>query len=123
MESKTTGDISNILMEQTSGNLLTVMFGTKSADTVTGSLDGVKSSKDLVSVNTIEDIMRDAVLGGVNGGTPHIFSLNVDGKDVDIIVKRELTADSTDWNMSELADEINRQLDEKIRGRRNCFER
>ena len=29
MESKTTGDISNILMEQTSGNLLTVMFGTK----------------------------------------------------------------------------------------------
>ena len=50
MESKTTGDISNILMEQTSGNLLTVMFGTKSADTVTGSLDGVKSSKDLVSV-------------------------------------------------------------------------
>ena len=114
MESKTTGDISNILMEQTSGNLLTVMFGTKSADTVTGSLDGVKSSKDLVSVNTIEDIMRDAVLGGVNGGTPHIFSLNVDGKDVDIIVKRELTADSTDWNMSELADEINRQLEEKF---------
>ena len=114
MESKTTGDISNILMEQTSGNLLTVMFGTKSADMVTGSLDGVKSSKALVSENTIDQAMKDAVLGGVNGGTPHIFSLNVDGKDVDIIVKRELTADSTDWNMSELADEINRQLEEKF---------
>ena len=112
MESKTTGDISNILMEQTSGNLLTVMFGTKSADTVTGSLDGVKSNKALVSENAIEQVMKDAVLGGVNGGTPHIFSLNVDGKDVDIIVKRELGG--TVWNMKDLAIEINRQLDEKF---------
>ena len=112
MESKTTGDISNILMEQTSGNLLTVMFGTKSADTVTGSLDGVKSNKALVSENAIEQVMKDVVLGGVNGGTPHIFSLNVDGKDVDIIVKRELGG--TVWNMKDLAIEINRQLDEKF---------
>lgn len=114
MESKTTGDISNISLEQTAGNLLTAMFGVKSGDSVTGSLDGVKSSGNLVSAEEINADLRDAVLGGINGGTPHIFSLNVDGKDVDIIVKREVTADSTDWIMNDLVDEINRQLEEEF---------
>lgn len=114
MESKTTGDISNISLEQTAGNLLTAMFGVKSGDSVTGSLDGVKSSGNLVSAEEINADLRDAVLGGINGGTPHIFSLNVDGKDVDIIVKREVTADSTDWTMNDLVEEINRQLEEEF---------
>ena len=56
MESKTTGDISNISLEQTAGNLLTAMFG----------------------------------------------------------VKREVTADSTDWTMNDLVEEINRQLEEEF---------
>lgn len=112
MQSSTTGDISNITMKQTYGNLLTTMFGVEAA--------GAQSrlfSKDIETSNTAgaPDGLAglDAVQAFLYNGEDVKFTFRVDDEDVTITLagKKESSLYKTRQNV---VDAFNAQFDKKF---------
>lgn len=108
MQSSTTGDISNITMKQTYGNLLTTMFGVEAA--------GAQSrlfSKDIETSNTAGLAGLDAVQAFLYNGEDVKFTFRVDDEDVTITLtgKKESSLYKTRQNV---VDAFNAQFDKKF---------
>lgn len=106
MQSSTTGEISNITMKQTYGNLLTTMFGVDAA--------GAQSklfSKDIEASNGLAGL--DAVQAFLYNGEDVKFTFKVDDEDVTITLKgkKESSLYKTRQNV---VDAFNAQFDKKF---------
>lgn len=112
MQSSTTGDISNITMKQTYGNLLTTMFGVEAAGAQSGLF-----SKDIETSNTAgaPDGLAglDAVQAFLYNGEDVKFTFRVDDEDVTITLagKKESSLYKTRQNV---VDAFNAQFDKKF---------
>lgn len=112
MQSSTTGEISNITMKQTYGNLLTTMFGVEAAGAQSGLF-----SKDIETSNTAgaPDGLAglDAVKAFLFNGEDVKFTFRVDDEDVTITLtgKKESSLYKTRQNV---VDAFNAQFDKKF---------
>jgi flagellar capping protein FliD len=73
MESSSTGEISNITMSQTYGNLLTTMFGVEAT--------GVQSSLFSQEITSGTSVDFDAIVNNLNSGRDQSLTFQVDGAD------------------------------------------
>ena len=73
MESSSTGEISNITMSQTYGNLLTTMFGVEAT--------GVQSSLFSQEITSGTSVDFDAIVNNLNSGRDQSLTFQVDGTD------------------------------------------
>lgn len=73
MESSSTGEISNITMSQTYGNLLTTMFGVEAT--------GVQSSLFSRDITSGDSVDFNAIVENLNSGRDQSFTFQVDGED------------------------------------------
>jgi len=73
MESSSTGEISNITMSQTYGNLLTTMFGVEAT--------GVQSSLFSQDITSGDSVDFNAIVENLNSGRDQSFTFQVDGED------------------------------------------
>lgn len=112
MQSSTTGEISNITMKQTYGNLLTTMFGVEAAGAQSGLF-----SKDIETSNAAgaPDGLAglDAVQAFLFNGEDVKFTFKVDDEDVTITLKgkKESSLYKTRQNV---VDAFNAQFDKKF---------
>lgn len=73
MESSSTGEISNITMSQTYGNLLTTMFGVEAT--------GVQSSLFSKDITSDQSVNFNAIVENLNSGRDQSLTFQVDGED------------------------------------------
>ena len=73
MESSSTGEISNITMSQTYGNLLTTMFGVEAT--------GVQSSLFSQEIPSASSVDFNAIVESLNSGRDQSLTFQVDGED------------------------------------------
>lgn len=73
MESSSTGEISNITMSQTYGNLLTTMFGVEAT--------GVQSSLFSQEIPSASSVDFNAIVENLNSGRDQSLTFQVDGED------------------------------------------
>lgn len=105
MEAVNTGEISNITMSQTKGNLLTMMFGANA-----GAMQSSMLTKDILNSDAGK---LDAVRDALNDGKDQDFVFRVDGQDVTVTLKGKTGSSKYGDNQSVL-DELNSQLDKKL---------
>lgn len=105
MESVNTGEISNITMSQTKGNLLTMMFGANA-----GAVQSSLFTKDIMNgdADKLDDVRDD-----LNAGKDLDFVFRVDGQDVTVTLKGKTGSSKYENNQSVL-NELNSQLDRKL---------
>lgn len=105
MEAANTGEISNITMSQTRGNMLTMMFGANA-----GAVQSALFTKDIKGGTAGQ---LDAVKDELNAGKDMDFAFRVDGQDVTVTVKGKTGGSKYGDNQSVL-NELNSQLDKKL---------
>lgn len=85
IESKTTGDIEGIKVEQTMGNLLSSMFGMGSGSGMSGSTSGLRKSDTITSGASYNEDLLEAIIDASNNGGQSL-KLHVNGKAVEITI-------------------------------------
>ena len=105
MESSSTGEISNIKMEQRYGNLLTTMFGVEAT--------GVQSSLFSHDVEGASITDMDALLADLNRGKDQSLVLQVDGKDFTVKLDGKTGSESYE-NEQSVIDAINSKLNKEF---------
>ncbi len=105
MESENTGEISNITMSQTKGNLLTMMFGANA-----GAMQTALFTKDIKTADARKLI---DVRENLNSGKDQDFVFQMDGKDVTVTLKGK-TGGKGYETMQSVVDELNSLLEKKL---------
>ena len=91
MQSKETGSVADITMENKEGNLLSAMFGLGTGDSLTAGTDELRAKLSAAVSNTgLTDVVNAA-----NAGTAQVFSLNINGKDYTVSMGKK--EDGTDY--------------------------
>ncbi|WP_343248390.1 flagellar filament capping protein FliD [Diplocloster hominis] len=105
MQSKATGSVADITMENKEGNLLSAMFGLGTGDSVTAGTDELRAKLSAVVSGTgLADVVSAA-----NAGTAQVFSLNVNGTNYSVSVGKK--EDGTDYaDGAEFIDALNEKL-------------
>lgn len=83
IESKQTGEIAGIDVEQTEGNLLSAMFGLGNGSGIAGSTEGLRESDTLVSDGTVDDTLLDAIMAAAGTGGQS-FKMHVNGRQISV---------------------------------------
>lgn len=105
MESTSTGEISNISMTQTYGNLLTTMFGVNAT--------GVQSSLFSKTVTGGPKAGAEEAVRILNSGNDAKFTFSVDGEKVEIALDGK-TGNSKYESVQSVLDALNSKLDRKF---------
>lgn len=108
MESTLMGDIKGIEMEQTSGNLLTVLFGSGNGNGITG---GSVSSNYLGANNKVDDALLDGILATTDK-TGHTMTITVNGVKTAITIPKN--PDDTPYDRDEFVAALNKELENKF---------
>ena len=105
MQSKETGSVADITMENKEGNLLSAMFGLGTGDSLTAGTDELRAKLSAAVSNTgLTDVVNAA-----NAGTAQVFSLNINGKDYTVSMGKK--EDGTDYaDGAEFIDALNEKL-------------
>ncbi|MDR0992315.1 MAG: flagellar filament capping protein FliD [Ruminococcus sp.] len=116
LESSSSGAGGELNLKQTSGNLLSRLFGETDLDdgiaTVSKKMtyDSYGSVSAAVDPAIIEDIGKD----GITGDTEYVFKLNIDGKDYELKANKDTfppkTGDKKTYSWSELESQFVKQL-------------
>ena len=111
MESKSTGSISDIKLEQTQGNLLSTMFGIGQGSGTTGSISSLRET-DTITAGAMDLDQLATVIDGANErGTS--FALHVNGTAVSITIPKPAEGEDP-YTEDTLIEAFNKQLDEKF---------
>lgn len=111
MESKTTGDIADIEMEQTQGNLLSAMFGSGQGSGITGSMARMRSTNTLTGFDKMDDApgqLLDSIMSAARAGGQS-FKLHVNGRAFEVGIPA-LADDDPDYDKNTFIQAINDQL-------------
>lgn len=108
IESTLFGDISDIQIEQSSGNLLSVLLGLGS-----GSGAGSRDLKTdaILADHAIDDTLLDAILDTTKTSN-HMFTLNVNGTNYTMGIKAN--PDGTPYTRAQFIDAMNKSLEERF---------
>lgn len=109
MESKMTGDIADIEIKQTQGNLLSAMFGSGQGSGITGSMAGMRSTDTLTGFDEIDDGLLDSIMSAARSGGQS-FKFHLNGRAVEVGIPA-LAEDDPDYDKSSFIQAINDQLD------------
>lgn len=112
MESKMTGDIGDIRLEQTQGNLLSAMFGSGQGSGITGSMAGMRSTDTLTGFDEIDegtDKLLDKIMKAARSGGQS-FKFHVNGRAVEVGIPA-LADDDPDYDKASFIQAVNDQMD------------
>lgn len=106
MESSLMGDIDGIEIEQTAGNLLSVLFGSGNGSGIIG---GAVSTNNMAAKNTVDDTLLDAILATSDKSSLTV-PLNVNGKQVVVTVPKN--SGDVPYTKAQFIDAFNKELQE-----------